>query len=189
MKSLNTFISIYFKGFLMRSLLIAGVLVAFTACNDNMEDLYQRPTCKMTEDEKQTQKALDVEAIETHFKNNNINLAEYKTTASGLHYKTLTQGSGDLIKKGDKVDIHYVGKLLNGTTFDSSYDRASTFQVTVGDGKVIPGWEEVIQLMKVGEEIRVYIPSYLAYGKCPNNSIPPYSILMFDIKIVKNIEQ
>lgn len=173
------------KGFLFKSLLLA-VLVNFTACGDgNLEDLYPRQTCNMTEEEKTTQKALDIEVIEDHFEKNNINLADYKTTSSGLHYKTLVEGSGDLIKEGNKVDVHYIGKLLDGYKFDSSYDRAKALTITVGKHEVIPGWEEVLQLMKEGEEVRVYIPSYLAYGKCARPGIPAYSVLMFDIKVVE----
>lgn len=187
MTGLKTFCAINIKGFSFKFLLLAGMLVTFSACEDgSLEDYYNRqPTCAMTEVEKETQKALDIEVIRNHFRTNNIDSSEYQTTPSGLHYKTLTAGSGDVIKVGDKIDIHYIGKFLNGTTFDSSYDRAKVLTITVGTGNVIQGWEEVIQLMKVGEEARVYIPSYLAYGKCNKGIIPGNSVLMFDIKIVK----
>lgn len=203
MTSFRILYLINIKGFVMRSLLVAGVLATFTACNDNLEDLYQRPTCTMTDAEKETQKALDIEVIKKYFEDNDLDLSEYQTTASGLHYKTLEEGSGDLLKKGDKVEVHYVGKFLDGntfetsTTFDNSYNRASPIKVVIGGpteaqkasgwGGAIEGWYEALQFMKVGEEIRVYIPSYMAYGKCGRGSIPPNRVLAFDMKVVKKL--
>jgi FKBP-type peptidyl-prolyl cis-trans isomerase len=179
------FQSISIKKCFSRSLVLVFVLASFSACQDNMDDIYARPSCNMTDEEKQTQRALDSEAIENHFKNNNIALADYKKTTSGLYYRTLSPGAGDLVKAGDRVDVHYIGKFLSGNTFDSSYERAKPISVMVDAKQVIAGWDEILQLMKVGEEVRVYIPSTLGYGKCPQGSIPPYSILMFDLKVVK----
>lgn len=186
MLSLKTLYPTNFKGFSFKFLLLACTLLTFSACDEgNLEDYYARPTCNMTDAEKETQKALDIEVIKNHFRTQNIDSSEFQTTPSGLHYKTLTAGSGDLIKLGDKIDVHYIGKFLNGSTFDSSYDRAKVLNMTVGAKQVIVGWEEAVQLMKVGEEARFYIPSYLAYGKCNNGGIPGNSVLMFDIKVVK----
>lgn len=186
MTSLKT-LSLSFKSILLKPLLLAGLLLSFTACKDGMDGLYKNP-CLMTDEEKLAQKAIDNEIIEKHFTDNNINKSEYRITASGLYYKTLEEGTGELVKSGDKIEVHYIGKLLSGATFDSSYDRAQTFKMTVGVKEVIEGWDEALQLMKVGEEARIFVPSHIAYGRCGSGSnIGPNTVLMFDIKVIRKI--
>lgn len=204
MKSLKNLTYALLKASFLKPLLWAGILVSFSACEDgNLEDYYNTPTCIMSEAEKQTQKGKDIEVIQKYFKDNDLDLSEYMVTPSGLHYKTLEEGSGDLLKKGDQVEAHYVGKLLDGdtfetsTTFDNSYNRASPLKVVIGGpteaqkaagwGGAIEGWYEALQLMRVGEEIRVYIPSYLAYGKCGGGSIPPNTVISFEMKVLKKL--
>lgn len=109
---------------------------------------------------------------------------EVKITASGLQYEILEEGTGKQPKSTDKVTVHYTGKLIDGTVFDSSVERGvpATFGVT----QVIPGWVEALQLMKEGAKWRLYIPSNLAYG--PNGAggvIGPNATLIFDVELIK----
>jgi FKBP-type peptidyl-prolyl cis-trans isomerase FklB len=106
-----------------------------------------------------------------------------KTTLSGLQYKVLKSGSGPSPKATDKVTVHYKGTLLNGTQFDSSIDRGepATFEVN----KVIKGWTEAMQMMKVGDKWQVFIPSDLAYGPRGNmRTIPPNATLIFEVELL-----
>lgn len=110
--------------------------------------------------------------------------AEVKTLPSGLQYEVLTEGEGDVPTAADQVEVHYTGKLIDGTVFDSSVDRGvpATFGVT----QVIPGWVEALQLMKAGSKWRLFIPSNLAYG--PNGAgglIGPNQTLIFDVELIK----
>jgi FKBP-type peptidyl-prolyl cis-trans isomerase len=95
----------------------------------------------------------------------------------------LKEGDGVMPESGDQVTVHYTGKLIDGTVFDSSEERGepATFGVT----QVIPGWVEALQMMKAGSKWRLYIPSQLAYG--PNgagNIIGPNSTLIFDVELI-----
>ncbi len=113
--------------------------------------------------------------------------AEVKTTATGLQYEILTEGTGATPASTDQVEVHYTGKLLDGTVFDSSVDRGipATFGVT----QVIPGWVEALQMMKAGSKWRLFIPSNLAYGPngAPGSPIGPNSTLIFDVELLKVI--
>lgn len=112
---------------------------------------------------------------------------EVKTTPSGLQYEVLTEGDGPMPEATDQVEVHYTGKLIDGTVFDSSVDRGvpATFGVT----QVIPGWVEALQLMKAGSRWRLFIPSNLAYGPngAPGSPIGPNSTLIFDVELLKVI--
>lgn len=110
--------------------------------------------------------------------------AEVMTTPSGLQYEVITEGTGAQPKAGDTVKVHYTGKLIDGTVFDSSVERGepATFGVT----QVIPGWVEALQLMKAGSKWRLFIPSQLAYG--PNGAggvIGPNQTLIFDVELLE----
>lgn len=112
--------------------------------------------------------------------------AEVKTTPSGLQYEVLKEGDGAQPASTDQVEVHYTGKLIDGTVFDSSEERGvpATFGVT----QVIPGWVEALQLMKAGSRWRLFIPSQLAYG--PNGAggvIGPNATLIFDVELLKVI--
>lgn len=106
------------------------------------------------------------------------------TTASGLKYKMLKQGTGTVSPKPtDVVKVDYKGTLLNGTVFDSSYERgqAATFPLN----RVIPGWTEGLQLMKVGDKFKFEIPADLAYGaRSPSPLIPANSTLVFEVELL-----
>ena len=110
------------------------------------------------------------------------------TTASGLQYEVLEEGTGTQPEAGDQVTVHYTGKLIDGTVFDSSVERGepATFGVT----QVIPGWVEALQMMKEGAKWRLFIPSNLAYG--PNGAagaIGPNATLIFDVELIKVIKK
>lgn len=109
--------------------------------------------------------------------------AGVQTTASGLQYQVLKQGNGKSAKSNDLVTVHYEGKLLDGTVFDSSYKRGEPVEFPLD--KVIKGWTEGVQLMKEGSKYRFYIPSSLAYGEAGNVGIEPNSLLIFDIELLK----
>ncbi len=105
------------------------------------------------------------------------------TTTSGLQYKVLKKGDGPKPQKDDRVSVHYRGKLLDGTEFDSSYKRGkpATFQVN----GVIRGWTEALQLMNVGSKYQLFIPSDLAYGpRGAGRKISPNSTLIFDVELL-----
>lgn len=107
-----------------------------------------------------------------------------KTTASGLQYKVLREGSGKQPKATDTVEVNYEGKLINGTVFDSSYKRGESISFPLN--QVIPGWTEGVQLMKEGAKYQFYIPSTLAYGKRgAGGAIGPDETLIFDVELIK----
>ena len=109
--------------------------------------------------------------------------AEVHTTPSGLQYEIVKQGDGPRPTAGDSVTVHYTGKLIDGTVFDSSEERGepATFGVT----QVIPGWVEALQLMNVGSRWRLFIPSALAYGpQGAGGLIGPNQTLVFDVELL-----
>ncbi len=106
------------------------------------------------------------------------------TTASGLQYTVLQEGTGRQPKASDTVRCHYEGRLLDGTVFDSSYRRG--VPADFGLRQVISGWTEGVQLMKEGAKFRFFIPYQLAYGtQGAGNSIPPYAALIFDVELLE----
>jgi FKBP-type peptidyl-prolyl cis-trans isomerase FklB len=104
------------------------------------------------------------------------------TTASGLMYKTLVEGSGNSPRDTSKVTVHYTGRLINGTVFDSSVERGepSSFRLN----GVIKGWTEGVQLMKVGGKTEFVISAELGYGAQTKGKIPAYSTLIFEIELI-----
>jgi FKBP-type peptidyl-prolyl cis-trans isomerase len=106
------------------------------------------------------------------------------TTASGLQYKILTEGTGKSPKATDTVLVHYAGTLLNGTEFDSSYKRKEPIEFPLNH--VIAGWTEGVQLMKEGAKFRFFIPSKLAYGsRGAGRDIGPNEALIFEVELLK----
>ena len=102
--------------------------------------------------------------------------------ASGLQYEVLVAGEGAKPSAEDTVRTHYHGTLIDGTVFDSSYDRGQPAEFPVGG--VIAGWVEALQLMNAGSKWRLHVPSELAYGGQAVGSIPPHSVLVFDVELL-----
>ncbi len=107
-----------------------------------------------------------------------------KTTKSGLQYQVITEGKGDKPKATDRVSVHYKGTLLDGSTFDSSYERGepATFPLNA----VIPGWTEGLQLMTVGSKYKLFVPPELGYGeRGAGPKIGPNAALIFEVELLK----
>lgn len=110
----------------------------------------------------------------------------FDETDSGLRYNISTENpTGTSPAAGDMVKVHYSGYLLDGTKFDSSLDRGQPIEFAVGTGRVIPGWDEGIMLLKTGEKAEFVIPSELAYGPRQTGPIPPNSILKFEVELLE----
>ena len=108
------------------------------------------------------------------------------TTASGLKYVEQKVGDGKEAKEGSSVKVHYTGTLENGKKFDSSLDRKEPFPVTIGKTRVIKGWTEGLQGMKVGGKRKLIIPPELGYGKDgAGDDIPPNATLIFTIELLE----
>tara|TARA_R110002073_G_scaffold187366_1_gene345992 strand:+ start:11151 stop:12083 length:933 start_codon:yes stop_codon:yes gene_type:complete len=111
--------------------------------------------------------------------------AGFSKTNSGLRYQVLQEGNGNKAEKGKTVSVHYKGQLTDGTVFDSSYKRNQPIDFALGVGQVISGWDEGIQLLKVGDKARFVIPSDLAYGSAgAGGVIPPDATLIFDVELM-----
>lgn len=119
------------------------------------------------------------------FLNENAMQPGVVTTSSGLQYLVLEEGpnaNAPMPLATDEVEVHYHGTMIDGSVFDSSVDRGEPISFPL-DG-VIPGWTEGLQLMKVGDKYRFFIPSELAYGAAGAGPIPPYSALIFDVELL-----
>lgn len=118
------------------------------------------------------------------FLQNNLKRPEVESTASGLQYEVLEEGTGASPTASDTVEVHYEGTFINGEVFDSSYQRGQTIEFPLGG--VIAGWTEGLQLMKEGATYKFYIPYNLAYGENGmRGAIPGYSTLIFKVELVK----
>lgn len=119
------------------------------------------------------------ESFIAKYKKNNSDVIALE---SGLLYRVLTEGYGDVPTDKDRVVVHYTGKLIDGTVFDSSVDRGEPSKFMVGS--VIQGWQEAMQLMKVGSKWELVIPSTLAYGERATGNIPASSTLIFEVELL-----
>lgn len=138
--------------------------------------------------EEHIQKEMEKEADDAKFAFNDylvVNEIVAEPTASGLVYVCTTPGNGEKPETGKNVKVHYTGKLLDGTVFDSSVERGEPIEFPLGVGFVIPGWDEGIALMSKGEKGVLYIPYDLGYGERGAGSlIPPFSNLIFEVELV-----
>ncbi len=156
--------------------------------------LLEKGNGKMTADEahafvesfvERTEREANAPAIEAEAKF----LAENKTkegvieTPSGLQYKIITEGKGEIPGENMKVKVNYTGTLLDGTQFDSSVERGTPFEFNTSGG-VIPAWLEVSKMMPVGSKWIIYVPSSLGYGSRDMGKIPPFSTLIFEIEML-----
>ncbi|MEM6334585.1 MAG: FKBP-type peptidyl-prolyl cis-trans isomerase [Planctomycetota bacterium] len=102
---------------------------------------------------------------------------------NGLLYEVLVEGTGDAPVEGDTVEVHYVGTLIDGTKFDSSYDKGEPATFTLAPGQVIGGWVQGLQYAKPGGKIKLYVPPQLAYGPQGTATIPPNATLIFEVDL------
>ena len=117
------------------------------------------------------------------FLNDNAKREGVTVTQSGLQYEVIKQGDGSKPNATDTVEVHYKGTLIDGTQFDSSYDRGQTISFPLQN--VIKGWTEGLQLMPVGSNYRFFIPYNLAYGeRGAGGAIPPFATLIFDVELI-----
>lgn len=123
-----------------------------------------------------------------NFLNENKNKSGVFETATGLQYEIVKEGEGNKPSNIDVVKVHYHGTLIDGTVFDSSFERGTP--ATFGVNQVIKGWTEALQLMNVGSTYRLYIPQDLAYGSQPHpgGPIKPYMTLIFDVELIDIIK-
>ncbi|ENX50580.1 MULTISPECIES: FKBP-type peptidyl-prolyl cis-trans isomerase [Acinetobacter] len=134
--------------------------------------------------QKQLDDAKKTESSNANFLTENANKEGVKTTASGLQYKIIKEGTGKQPTATSVVKVHYKGQLTDGKVFDSSYDRGEPVEFPLN--KVIPGWTEGLQLLKEGGKATFYIPAQLGYGEqgVPG-MIPPNSTLIFDVELLE----
>lgn len=117
------------------------------------------------------------------FLQDNLKRDGVQATASGLQYEVLEEGSGASPSATDTVEVNYEGTFIDGTVFDSSYQRGQTIEFPLN--RVIAGWTEGLQLMKEGATYKFYIPYNIAYGEGGMGPIPGYSTLIFKVELVK----
>ena len=141
---------------------------------DQTGDLIQNYLRAAQEIEVEKAKAKGKLFLEENKKNPNV-----KVTASGLQYEVIKEGNGIRPTANDKVKVNYKGTLVDGTEFDSSKEPV-VFEL----GKVIPGWTEGLQLMRSGSKYKFYIPQELGYGARGAGTIPPYSVLIFEVELL-----
>lgn len=124
----------------------------------------------------------DTTLIDEYLRNRSINALK---TVSGIRYQVLKPGKGKDIDRGSVVFVRYKGYLLDGKVFDSNLDKKDPFQVVVGSGQVISGWDEMLKEMTLGSKYVIYLPSLFGYGDRILPEIPKDSVLIFEMEVVK----
>ena len=122
------------------------------------------------------------QAYQTHSKSAYEENPDIKETPTGLQYRVLTEGNGESPKKTDRVKVHYLGKLMDGSEFDSSIERGEPTEFALN--QVIKGWTEGLQLMKVGSKYEFFIHPNIAYGQRARPKIPANSVLIFEVELL-----
>ncbi len=121
--------------------------------------------------------------LQEYLKNENIKV---KPTKSGLYIIPLINGKGEKAETTNKATIHYQGNLINGQILGSSINKDEPLTFTIGNGEVIKAWDEAIQNMRIGDKVKIIVPSHLAYGEFGHEKkIPPFSTLIFEIKLLE----
>jgi len=118
--------------------------------------------------------------LDTQVKNN-VNI---DTTATGLYYIVNKVGSGATVRAGDEVTVQYTGTFINGTVFDASPSEGLTYFHKADESRMIPGWEEGIEVLSKGGSAVLLVPSAKAYGNSGRGPIPPYTPLLFTIEVI-----
>lgn len=164
--------------------LAASLTDAMAGKSELKEDEIQKAMMKLQEMamKKQGEEADKNKAKSAEFLEKNKSAEGVKSTASGLQYIVVSEGTGAMPTKTDTVKCHYKGTLISGEQFDSSYDRGQPAEFPVGG--VIPGWTEALQMMKVGSKYKLFIPPELAYGASGRPGIPPNSALVFEVELL-----
>lgn len=158
------------------------VQMADSTAESALQDLLLQMQKKKESDEKaQAQKALDEQ---TKFLAENAKDTTVKKTPKGVQYKVIKAGAGISPKMSDKVQVHYIGALLDGTEFDNSVKRGEPLEFPVS--AVIEGWQDLLQVMKEGDKVKAWIPSALAYGEAGvPPMIPANAMLVFEVELLK----
>ncbi|WP_085673983.1 MULTISPECIES: FKBP-type peptidyl-prolyl cis-trans isomerase [unclassified Pseudomonas] len=165
--------------------ILAGLTDAFNGADSRVSEADLSASFKVIRDVMQAEAAAKAEAAAAagkEFLAENAKRDGITTLASGLQFEVLTAGVGAKPTRESNVRTHYHGTLIDGTVFDSSYDRGQPAEFPVGG--VIAGWTEALQLMNAGSKWRLYVPSELAYGAQGVGSIPPHSVLVFDVELL-----
>ncbi len=164
--------------------LVASMKDAMAGKSEMKDDQIQAAMMKLQENamKKQQEEAEGNKKKSAEFLEKNKAAEGIKTTASGLQYQVITEGTGPTPKKEDTVKCHYTGTLVTGEKFDSSVDRGQPAEFPVAG--VIPGWTEALQMMKVGSKYKLFIPPDLAYGASGRPGIPPNSALVFEVELL-----
>ena len=171
---------------LQASAVVAGLQEALNGDDCTVSDDDMRAAFAAINEQMQAKQAEEAKAKSAEgdkFLADNAARAEVTTTESGLQYEVLTTGEGEIPSAASTVRTHYHGTLIDGTVFDSSYDRGEPTEFPVGG--VIAGWTEALQMMTVGSKWRLTIPYQLAYGEQgAGGVIGPYATLVFDIELL-----
>ncbi len=175
--------SLFMKTFGMKEMpkgITPGSYLTFEVKMDKIqkeEELKQEQEADMNK-----RKDEEAAARNEYLKTNNITTAP---TATGLIFIEQKKGTGKKAEAGKMVTVHYTGTLLDGTKFDSSKDHGQPFEFILGQGQVIPAWEEALSMMSEGGAAKLIIPSSIAYGAQQAGPIPPFSTLIFEVELVK----
>lgn len=181
------------------SLNIEAIIAGFSGSMRDGEVLFDEETGKailtafMTKKQAEKQGEQSIEfagnlEAGNQFLAENANQEGVVVTESGLQYKVVTEGTGAKPIDGDKIKVNYEGKLINGTIFDSSYERGEPIEFNIN--QVIPGWTEGLKLMSTGSTYILYIPQDLAYGENvrPDGPIEPFSTLIFKVELLEIVK-